>query len=255
MFLKKAVAITISALSLSPFAAQAELIAVTNEKEECFFVEVTDKSTLKEVAEKIAQLEPKGRKSKRLLVEMDFEQGQYQGQSYYPGQQLEQGQEPWNLYAKKHGQFLGTARNYHAPLTPQEKGDIRYIIVTLANRSLISIARCKETLEMCGDRIDHLHPLKFLYAVFSDEELKVGIRNVRSRGWIWGDFISGIRESFITEASNNNITHEHLHHLAQSVGIDASLILPSAQAQNWDELIEIMIVHVPRGGDHGRFDS
>lgn len=161
----------------------------------------------------------------------------------------------WDINAKKHGQFLGQPRNYYVQLNGQEVGDIRYIITTLANRSLLSIARCRESIENAGDRIDHIHPLRFMYTVFTDEEMKVGIRNIRGRGWIWGDFISGIKGSFVTEASNNNVTHDQVLDLAQSAGIDPNIILPAWQTQDWDALIDLMITHVPRLGDHDRFDS
>src|SRR5262245_8490538 len=71
------------------------------------------------------------------------------------------------------GGYLGYPRNYNAEITREEKSDIRFIITSLANKSLISIGIAKPDLEAAGDRIEHIHPLRFLMAVFTDEELKV----------------------------------------------------------------------------------
>jgi len=64
---------------------------------------------------------------------------------------------------------------------------------------LISIAIAKGDLVAAGDRIDHVHPLRFLEAVFTDEELKVGIRNIRGKGWVWNHFVGGLKDSLSTE--------------------------------------------------------
>lgn len=256
MFLKKMKYVVCAWAVFSPLFVQGESVAVTNGSGECFFIEVDAKSTLKEVADKVAHLETGGKKSEKILVEMDFGRNGYGTSEYTPACLQPTSQDVWNINAKKqHGQFLGTPRNYYISLTNQETGDIRYIITTLANRSLISIAKCRDSLQTAGDRIDHIHPLRFLFVVFSDEELKVGIRNIRGRGWIWGDFISGIKESLTTESSNNNMCDEYVIDFANQIGIDPNIILPAVHAQNWDALVEELIVHVPRKGDHSRFDS
>lgn len=156
---------------------------------------------------------------------------------------------------KKHGQFLGAPRNYYAPVLPHEESDIHFIITFLANKSLITIASHKGALEEAGDRIDHVHPLKFLATVFTNEERKVGIRNIRAKGWIWGEFVAGIKESLATEANANNLTIDVVNDFACVVGIDPRWIIPSLQARRWEEFIDILIAKIPRKGDHDRYDS
>lgn len=157
--------------------------------------------------------------------------------------------------AKAHGEYLGRPRDYNAPLTTNEKSDIRYIITTLASKSLISIAKNRSQLEAAGDRIDHIHPLKFLLAVFTDEELKVGIRNIRGRGWVWNDFISGICQSFSTESSIGNLKLDFIQNFAALTKIQTMQIMTQIQNNRWEELVDVLIEIIPRNGDSGRYDN
>lgn len=145
-------------------------------------------------------------------------------------------------------------RNFNAPVSPQEKADIRHIVTTLAKSSLVSLMRQKGDLERTGNRINHVHPLRFLMTIFSDEELKVGIRNIRPRGWVWSDFIKGLRESLSEEASRGNLTDAQIQAFASAVGINAAQIYPSIQGHRWDEFVDTLISIVPRQGSNNRYD-
>lgn len=157
--------------------------------------------------------------------------------------------------AKAHGEYLGHPRNPEAPLTATEKNDIRFIITTLANKNLISIAKHRSELEAAGDRIDHLHPLVFLTTAFTDEELKVGVRKIRGRGWIWSDFVGGLTKCLATESSCNNLKQEQIASFARKVGIKPELLYPAYDERRWEAFLDELITHVPRTGDPGRIDS
>lgn len=161
----------------------------------------------------------------------------------------------WDIEAGKQGGYLGFPRDFHAPVTPKEKSDIRFIVTSLADKSLVTIAFIKDDLEAAGDRIDHIHPLRFLSTIFTDEELKVGIRNIRGRGWIWNQFTSGLKESLETEMNIGNMGQEYLIHFANDVGLDVSRIYPTIAVQNWDGFIDTLIKEIPRLGDHDRYDA
>lgn len=145
-------------------------------------------------------------------------------------------------------------RDYSLELTQSDRNDIRYIITTMADKSLATLLRLKGQLETAGDRIDHVHPLRFLEAIFGDEQLKVAIHNIRKRGWVWGDFFKGISTSLGLEYSHNNVTDEMVHDFASIVKISPKEILPSIHSQKWAEFIDILIKKIPRSGNPGRYD-
>jgi hypothetical protein len=156
---------------------------------------------------------------------------------------------------KRHGQYLGYPRNYEVALTDAEKKDIYTIVTFLADQSLLSIAAHRSELEATGDRIDAIHPLNFLATVFTNEELKVGIRNIRKKGWIWGDFIGGIKEALATESKINNLREDQIKDFCKRVKIDPRVLFAPYKNKNWDELIDTLIKKVPRAGQYDRYDS
>lgn len=224
-----------------PLAAQE--VIVTTPQGEAFLLEVSQDRTIADVVKVAEVFTTLASHPQRLLIEVDLDN--------QPCAETVR----WDWSLKKHGQYMGTPRDFDAPLTQDEQNDIRFIITFLANRSLISIAAHRLDLEEAGDRIDRVHPLKFLMYVFTDEELKVGIRNIRGKGWVWGDFVGGLKESLATEARIGNLQPHQMQEFARQVKVDHAHLAPYVDQRNWDEFIDTLIVKVPRAGDHGRFDS
>jgi len=160
----------------------------------------------------------------------------------------------WQVKMRHQGHDLGKPRNFYAEMTPQEENDIRYIVKTLANKSMIALAPIMRDLDAAGDRIDRIHPLRFLMTVFSDEEMKVGVRNIRTKRWVWKNFVGGLKGSLSAEANYNNMKEEYVLAFAECVEIDSALITPSIQSHSWDKFINLLIEHVPRKGDYDRYD-
>lgn len=143
-------------------------------------------------------------------------------------------------------------RHYHTPPTASEKADIAYIVNTLANMSLLKIKGEESSLKRAGDRIHGVHPLQFLTHVFTNEELKVSMRNLKGRSWVWKEFLSGITDTLKYEHSQGAIL-PHSKHFANKIEVDINLILPHIQNGKWDKFIETLIDKVPRKGNSGRY--
>lgn len=146
-----------------------------------------------------------------------------------------------------------TGRNYFAALTSNEKNDIRYIVNTLGMASLTKIAKEKSSLKKAGSRINHVHPFRFLSTVFTNEELKVSMHAVRDRGWIWGDFFDGLKESLNEEMKRGNLL-QFTHDFANNVRIDLSVIYQSVSDSDWKQFIDILIDKIPREGNVDRYN-
>ncbi len=147
-------------------------------------------------------------------------------------------------------------RDYHQTMTKDEKKDLRFLLKTMATKSLAGLLKYKSQMEYAGDRIDHVHPLRFLETVFTDEELKVFIHNIKKRGgWIWGEFIKGLKGSLQEEFDLGNLTDEMVLDFSQQVGIDIGVIEGLVKGLKWDDFVKTLIVHIPRKGDSGRYDQ
>lgn len=149
----------------------------------------------------------------------------------------------------------GSHRNYHAAVTTKEKKDIHYIVTTLGRADPIKLKREESFLTQAGDRINHLHPFKFLSCIFTNEEMKVGLLQIRSRiiSRIPKKFFGGLFESLTEEAEKNNL-HEYINDFAYALKVDPALITTAIEKKEWKELINILIEQLPRNGNPNRYD-
>jgi hypothetical protein len=137
-------------------------------------------------------------------------------------------------------------RDFTQQVTPSQKSDISFIITTLGMSSLVKIGKSKSSLTKAGNRVDRIHPLRFLQCIFTDEKMKAGIYNMQSRGWIWGEFMDGIKKSCKTEFGLNNLRPDQVQEFAANLGIDPSLIQGVIAQQNWTKLVSVLIEKIPR---------
>lgn len=149
----------------------------------------------------------------------------------------------------------GKPRDFWTPLTSNEKKDITYILRTLANQTLLKINSNKTELKNAGIRIEHLHPLRFLTFVFSNDELIVCMRNLQGRTWVWSEFLEGVINSLKNEHTLGNVLDEHARELVTQAHVpDPNVIYSLINNQNWGSLINTLIAVVPRQTDGNRYD-
>lgn len=158
------------------------------------------------------------------------------------------------IHANASSYSKGQIRNYYTPLSPKEKADVSYILRTLSNSSLVKITSHKSSLKKAGDRIEHIHPYRFLAFVFSNDELIVCMRNLQGRSWVWREFVDGVVGSLRDEASVGNLKPEYVNDFATHIKIDSNQIIPTIVSQRWEDLINLLIAIVPRQGDSTRYD-
>lgn len=152
-----------------------------------------------------------------------------------------------------HTSHFPTNRDYSAPVTQQNADDIYFIVKTLANESLITIKGKESDLKAAGDRIDRVHPLNFLATIFTNEELKVCIRNLDGRSWVWKDFQKGLIESLTDENASSNVL-QFADNFASRIGVDKSIFLKPMKSGDWPKFIKALIEGVPRQGQSQRHD-
>lgn len=147
------------------------------------------------------------------------------------------------------------ARDYSVAVTASEKANIGYIVTTLGHSVLAKIATSRSSLKKAGDKINHIHPLRFLMCVFTEEEFKAGFHGIYSRGGrIWNQFFDGLKNSLNEEASRDNMRLEFIQDFAGAVGVDVNQILSSIANQQWNDFIQVLLVQIPRKGNPDRYD-
>jgi len=145
------------------------------------------------------------------------------------------------------------ARSYEGGMTPPQAGDVAYIVKTLANSSLPKIKSAESSLKKAGDRIDVVHPLQFLLCIFTNEELKVCLRNLQGRAWVWKDFLGGLTETLAEENARGNIA-PYLGDFAQRVQVNVKDLAPLVQSGKWERFVNRLIELVPRASGSDRYN-
>ncbi len=147
------------------------------------------------------------------------------------------------------------SRNYNASVNSQEKKDITYILTKMARDNYATLWGAESSLKKAGDRIRHLHPFKFLEAIFTDEELKASAHAIRDRAIkkVWKEFVKGNASTLEQESARHNV-QPYVQNFAQTVKIDPNLITPLIQAKRWEDLLNALIDHIPRGNDPNRYN-
>lgn len=141
---------------------------------------------------------------------------------------------------------LTTPRDFDKPLTTDDVKDIKYIITTLANKPTAKLLFYKSSLDSAGDRVNHVHPLRFLATIFVDEEMKVGIFNMTKKSWVWKEFMKGLSDTLTEENNRANVLPEHVDAFAAIVNIDVSLIADLVERAKWEDFVQALIKHIPR---------
>lgn len=136
-------------------------------------------------------------------------------------------------------------RKYDVPLSEGERRDIRLIVSTLANSSLFRLWGQEKRLNDAGDRVNGVHPLKFLYCIFSDEELKNCVTVIKTRAIVGKRFEKGLFDSLDAETARQNMSEQIIQDFADSLGINAEDIRPAIKRERWDELVDLLIAKVP----------
>jgi hypothetical protein len=145
-------------------------------------------------------------------------------------------------------------RSYEHEVTAEEKSVISSIVLTLANNSYAKLLLKKSELDKKGSDIDHVHPLRHLACIFTDEELKVAIRNIREKSLVWKNYVHGLGESLAQESHRDNLTELYIRDFAALVGINPDLIFAPLAEGRWRDFIELLIDSIPRKGNPRRYD-
>jgi hypothetical protein len=85
--------------------------------------------------------------------------------------------------------------------------------------------------------------------------MKASLHAMVSRGWIYSEFYSGLKESLDEESGRSNMAVEYISDFSQRVGVDFNVIYPLISERRWSDFVDTLIRLVPRRGDTGRYNQ
>lgn len=129
---------------------------------------------------------------------------------------------------------------FQLPLADSEKQIIAYIITSMAEKNVFQLLLEKRDMEKKGDRINHVHPLRFIGYACSDPKLVRGMRQFKKNPFKWDNFISGFARRMREEASRNNL-HRFVPSMAEFLNADAQEISSHIQQGDYEALVRYLI--------------
>lgn len=170
------------------------------------------------------------------------------------GQSVELKMEVTNRTVMIRAQQIG--RDYFRKVTSEEKKDIEYIITHMAYDDLKALWDIRTKMKQAGERIDHLHPLKFLETICTSEKTIAGVKGIYDRillgQWVWEEFVDGCCNTLKEEHAKNNIL-PYLSDFAKKIKVDLKYLSPLAEKGKWSDFVKTIVQKVPRTMDADRY--
>lgn len=159
----------------------------------------------------------------------------------------------WNLDVSHAGVIArakqGVKRDYHAGVSKEQREDIAFLVTTLAWGNAIELAKKNSELKAVKPRIVNVHPLNFLYEIFSNEKLIAGITAIKERKIpsLKSTFFGELKASLEEEGERNNLL-PFVDDFANKLDIGKKKIAPLLENGSYDQFVDMLIELKPREG-------
>ena len=124
--------------------------------------------------------------------------------------------------------------------TDQDKANIFELITAMAENGKLSLLLKQSYLKNIGAQINHVHPMKFLGAIFSNPRLKECMVEIFDDYFKRNGFMDGLGPSLTREADKGKI-EPYLNDFAAEVKIPADKLRPFFQSRDWEELVRFLM--------------
>jgi len=126
------------------------------------------------------------------------------------------------------------------PLTDKEKRFIKIIISTMAAKNIIQLAFEKHSLESKGDKIHHVHPMRFIGYILSNPDLRNDLKTIKKSSFKWDAFIDGFSKRMKEEFQGDNI-YQYVPGFASQVGASQEEINHYIAKKDWEGLVKHLL--------------
>ena len=122
------------------------------------------------------------------------------------------------------------------PCSDQDRSYIFEIITTMAENGKISLLLKQNHLKQMGAQINHVHPLKFLSTIFTNDRLKECMVPIFDDYFKRNGFMDGLGPSLTVESEKGKL-ESFLPEFANEVQIPADALRPYFQSRDWEGLV------------------
>jgi hypothetical protein len=126
------------------------------------------------------------------------------------------------------------------PITEAEAQIIYEIVDTMANNNVLTLLTKKSAMEKKGNKIHHVHPIRFLSTVFTNNYLKRCMAEIMDSYFKWDGFMSGISIRLEEESDRNNML-QYVPSFSQAVKANPDQVRLYVQKREWEKLVKYLI--------------
>lgn len=135
---------------------------------------------------------------------------------------------------------------YSLPISQADQDNISKLIKTMGRSGPIDLLKKAKEMEKLGDKLNHVHPLRFIGYIYSHPQLKDDMSKIMDNVFKRGGFLNGHgkKEGFShrmsREMHHNNLMH-YLPGFTQSLGISEDEISSFFHHHDWEGLLRRLI--------------
>lgn len=135
------------------------------------------------------------------------------------------------------------SENYKDLVCTQKDQDIIYeIITTMDELGKLGLLMKKKYMQTLGAQINHVHPLKFLSTIVTNDRLRSCLKEVFNDYFKRNGFMDGIGPS-LTQEADKGLLDQYIEDFSQEVGVSSVDITPFFQARDWEGLVRFFIAN------------
>lgn len=136
---------------------------------------------------------------------------------------------------------------YNLPINDYEAKTIRNIIHIMADNNPVKLLFKEGELNRMGDQINHVHPLKFLSAIFDNPNGRKDMKKVMDNSFKFNGFMEGGKRGGLSRRMNDefqkNNLFQHVPGFAKHLNVDPNAVTAYIQKKDWKGLVVFLSKH------------
>ncbi len=129
---------------------------------------------------------------------------------------------------------------YSLPISGADKNNITWIINTIAKSNLVKLGLNGNDVRKRGDKIEHVHPLRFLSYVMGEGGLRGDMKKITKSSFKWNNFMDSFSKRLTREMNNNNLL-PYVSGFAHSLNVDENTVRSIIERQDWYGLLNYFL--------------
>jgi len=125
---------------------------------------------------------------------------------------------------------------HRLPINHVDREKISKIIHTMGKERVYKLLFKKSELERLGREVNHVHPFRFLWHVFTNDQLRHDMRKIYSSYFKWRGFLDGLCERLNREADADNL-NRYARGFSREVGKSEGDILNYIRSRRFEQMV------------------